>query len=308
MPVRSSDDIRPGRPRSVAMGRPGTDSDLVASPAVLGDSSRRDDEACAAALARIRRLRPLVQCLTNTVVMNDTANAILALGAVPTMSVAHDEIAEFVARADAVVINIGTLDPARRLAIEGAVETATALGKPWVLDPVLADVSATRCHAARELMRQGPAVVRGNALELAALADGLGVRDATQLAETTGVVVAETGEVDRVTDGARWLSIANGHPLMARVTGVGCLATAAVATFAAVEDSPWRAAVDGLLGMGVAGELAGRDCPGPGTFRGRLLDCLYRLDAHVLSAAARVQQGECPSPGEARRSDPEGLR
>src|SRR3954447_9872873 len=155
-------------------------------------------------LSRVRMRRPLVHCMTNSVAQNFTANVLLAAGAIPSMSVAPEEIAEFVAHADALLINLGTLDRDRRQAAEIAIEVATDEQRPWVLDPVFVDRSRARVEFARGLMSRTPRAVRLNAAEFTALAQS-GTSEAAvhRYALDKLCVLALTGITDTVTDGAR---------------------------------------------------------------------------------------------------------
>ena len=222
-------------------------------------------------LERIRERGPRVHCLTNTVAQTLTANMLLAAGAVPAMSMALDEIDAMVAGSGALVINLGTLDEARRAAMVRAVGVAGEHGTPWVLDPVMVDRAPARLAFARTLLARHPAVVRGNSDEIAALGE-------------LDTVVAETGPVDVVRDANRVIRLSGGHPLMARVTGLGCAASALVAAFCAVEDDPLQAAAQALLVLGRAAELAAAAAAGPASFQTALLDHLYSLDAKILEA------------------------
>jgi len=181
-----------------------------------------------------------------------------------------------------------------------AVQAAQSHGKPWVLDPVGAGATPYRTSVARDLSRRGPAVIRGNASEILALAGAsdvstkgvdsvhqsehaLGV--ARELAAELGCVIAVTGETDYVTDGERVMSIGNGHPMMTRITALGCAATAMVAACLAVEPDPVLAAGHALAVLGVCGEAAAEQADAPGTLRMRLIDNLYLMDDHSLSRA-----------------------
>jgi hydroxyethylthiazole kinase len=251
----------------------------------------------------VRDRGPLVHCITNYVAMDVTANTLLALGASPVMAHALEEVEELVSIARAVVVNIGTLSPEWVRAMEVAADRAVALGTPWVLDPVGAGASGYRTRVARSLAERGPAVIRGNASEILALAGGdaatKGV-DSTRtpeqarsvaegLARELGCVVAATGAVDYVTNGHTTLAVSHGHPIMTRVTALGCAATAVVGAFAAVSDDPLAATADGLAIFGLAGEMAARGAPGPGTFRVRLMDELCALDPDDVDEALRVE-------------------
>jgi hydroxyethylthiazole kinase len=238
-------------------------------------------------LARIRARRPRVHCITNAVAQNFSANVLLAAGAVPSMTIATDEIAEFVARADALLVNLGTLDPERRGAIELAVTTA-ANRVPWVLDPVLVDRSAPRAAYAKALVARHPRAIRLNAEEFAALA-GTTSTSLARYAQATASTMGLTGDRDIVTDGTRIVAIANGDPLMAKVTAMGCAASAIVAACHAVEPDAWLATAAGLTLIGVAGEVAAANARGPGSFAVAVLDALHGLDAATVTQRARLE-------------------
>lgn len=260
----------------------------------------------ARALARIRGSRPLVHNITNYVVMNTTANTLLALGASPIMAHAREEVEELVALAGALVLNIGTLSPPWIEAMERAGETAVARGVPVVLDPVGAGASRLRTQTALRLIeRARPRVVRGNASEILALGGGAGGKGvdaahavdearaaASELARRTGAVVAVTGAEDYVTDGRQAVRVANGDPWMGRITGSGCAATAVTGAFLAVEPAALLAATGALVAFGIAGEMAAEGCPGPGSFQVRLLDALAALDEGAIRRRARVRVEE----------------
>jgi hydroxyethylthiazole kinase len=239
-------------------------------------------------LARIRARRPRVHCITNAVAQNFTANALLAAGAVPSMTIAADEIAEFVARADALLVNLGTLDAARQAAIKAAL--AEAQGRmPWVLDPVFVDRALSRAAVALELAARRPNVMRLNDAEFSALAEAQPTPATIErYARERATVVGLTGDPDIVTDGTRTASIRNGDPLMAQVTAMGCAASALVAACLAVEPDAWRATAAGLILIGVAGELAAARSHGPGTLAVGILDALHGLDQGTIVERARI--------------------
>jgi hydroxyethylthiazole kinase len=244
----------------------------------------------AAALADALRARgPRVHCITNTVAQAYTANMLLAAGCVPSMTLSAEEIGGFVASADALVANLGTFDAERRAATLTAVEAARDRALPWVLDPVFVDRSAPRAAFARDLLAQGPRVVRLNRAEFAALAGGEATQEqAMAFARATGVVVALSGAADLVTDGTRALAIHNGHPLMAKVTAMGCAGSALVAACLAREPDAVAAAAAALVMLGVAGEIAAARAAGPGSFAIHIIDALAALDADTLTKRARV--------------------
>jgi len=254
-------------------------------------------------LARVRETRPLIHNITNHVAMNSMANVLLAIGASPAMVHAREEAAEFTALAGALTINIGTLSPHWVEAMEAAALAAGETGRPWVLDPVAVGATRYRRETGARLLALSPDVIRGNASEIIALAGGAGgghgvdstdpaeaaLEAARRLAERTGGVVAVTGEVDLVTDGRRLAHVAGGHPLMPRVTTLGCALTGVVAAFVAGADDHFEATVAALIGYAVAGELAGEVARGPGSFAVAFLDALYHLDNEALAERARLE-------------------
>ncbi|RBL79853.1 hydroxyethylthiazole kinase [Streptomyces cavourensis] len=248
--------------------------------------------------AAVRRDAPLVQCLTNFVSMNTAANTLLAIGASPAMVHAVEEAPEFARISGAVVINIGTLSAPW---LESMLKTAAAAadaGTPWVLDPVAHHATAFRRDAVQRLLALRPAVIRGNASEIIALAGGqsaskgVDARDPVQLAEQAArdlaraqqTVVAVTGEVDFVTDGTREVRVTGGSPLMPQVTATGCALTAVVGAFVAVsKQDAYPAAVAALSCFGIAGSRAGALADGPGSFAWRFLDALAALETDSLT-------------------------
>ena len=230
-------------------------------------------------LARVRERRPRVHCLTSPVALELSANVLLAVGAVPSLTDAAASVRELVAASEALVVNLGMLEPARQQAILIAATKAAELGRPWLLDPVKVELSGQRLAFAKQLVSLRPTLVRGNGAEIAALAPA---DDAAAFARAARTVVARTGPWDLVTDGTREVRLGNGSELMDRVTAIGCAASALAGAFLAVEPDAWMAAAAALLVMGVAGELAAERARGPGSFGPELLDALYRLDAVTL--------------------------
>jgi hydroxyethylthiazole kinase len=255
-------------------------------------------------LQSLREQKPLVHQITNYVVMNETANATLALGALPVMAHAGEEVEEMARIASAIVLNIGTLSEHWVESMLLAGGTATARGIPVVLDPVGAGATEYRTATARRILDVvGVTVLRGNAGEVATLvgeqAEVRGVEsigaglDAARLArvasERLGVIASVTGPVDYVSDGERVLSVANGHELLATVTGTGCMSSALSGCFlAAKPDEPLEAAAEALAAFGVAAEAAAAGAGGPGTFHARLYDALYALDPDTLDERTRI--------------------
>ena len=263
-------------------------------------------ELTAQSLARIRERTPLIHNITNFVVMNDTANVLLALGASPVMAHAIEEVREMVAYAGALVLNIGTLEERWIEAMIAAGEEANARGIPVVLDPVGAGATTFRTATTERIRsRVKVAVVRGNAAELATIAgmeakirgvDSVASGDpalaAGLAAARFGGAAVVSGAVDYVSDGSRVAEIHNGHPLMGRITGSGCMATATVGAFLAVEPDPLLAAAEAMIAFGIAGELAAEHSAGPGTFRAELMDAVAALDKDTILARARASVRE----------------
>ena len=239
-------------------------------------------------LERLRARRPRVHCITNNVAQAFSANMLLAAGAVPSMTVAPNEVAAFVAGAEALLVNLGTFDVERRSAIDIALEGAADVGVPWVLDPVFIERSETRMLYARDLMAKRPRAVRLNAAEFAALADGMAKESVAHYARDNLTVIGLTGAADLVVDGVRSATIGNGHPLMAHVTAIGCAGSALTAACHAVEGDPFSATAAALILLGVAGEIAGARAKGPGSFAVEILDALHGLDAAAIAQRARV--------------------
>lgn len=251
----------------------------------------------------IRGRVPLIHSITNLVVMQGNANALLALGAAPVMAHAPEEMEDMVALAGALVINIGTLNAEWVGAMHLAAEVANARGVPVILDPVGAGATRMRTRVVGDLLRNHQvAILRGNASEILALGGGEGgtrgvdamagseqaVGSARELARRHGCAVAVSGAADYVTDGARVVRVDNGHPMLTRVTGMGCAASALVAAFRAVNPDAVSAAVHGMVVMGVAGEVAAERASGTGSMAMEFLDALSRLSENELRVRART--------------------
>jgi hydroxyethylthiazole kinase len=263
-------------------------------------------------LLQVRAKKPLVHHLTNYVTANDSANITLAIGASPVMTSDIGEVADMVVHAAAVVLNIGTLTAATVDAMVVAGQKAVALGRPVLLDPVGAGATPARTAAAVRIIREvKPAIIRGNMSEIKTLAGhAVAIRGVDSLADTAGgeavaqtlaaqlgCVVAVTGATDIVAAAGRLCRIDNGHPMLASVTGTGCMASSLIGCCAGVAADPFLATVTGLVSMGVAGELAHeslRPGEGTGTFRMRLIDAVSTLQPEVVLRKAKLSypQGE----------------
>jgi hydroxyethylthiazole kinase len=265
-------------------------------------TSRPFIESTIDALDRVRQTSPLVQCITNSVVVNFTANALLAVGAAPAMVDIVGEAEPFASVASGLLINLGTPTPEQRAAMLEAQAGAARGGTPWVLDPVAIGSLPVRTPLAHRLRDLRPSVVRGNASEIIALAGtGAGGRGvdaldsveaslpaARALAETTSGIVAVSGPVDLITDGTRVVRIANGDALLTRITGGGCALGAVMAAFLASDDDQLAATVAAVTVYTVAAELAAAECAGPGSFGVAFLDALAAIDGEQLAARANI--------------------
>jgi hydroxyethylthiazole kinase len=257
-------------------------------------------------LRTMRERKPLVHQITNYVVMNETANATLALGALPVMAHAREEVEDMARIASALVINIGTLSEHWVESMLLAGKAATARPIPVVLDPVGAGATAYRTETARAILDAvAVTVLRGNPGEVATLvgtaAEVRGVESistgmepaelAREAARQLGVTASVTGAVDHVSDGERVLAVSNGHALLAAVTGTGCMSSALTGCFlAAKPDEPLEAAAEALAAFGVAAEDAAAGADGPGSFHVRLYDALYALDPETLDTRTRIEE------------------
>jgi hydroxyethylthiazole kinase len=261
-------------------------------------------EKAAENLVLLREKKPLIHNITNYVVMNYTANALLAMGASPVMAHAQNEVEDMVSFAGALVLNIGTLTDDWIASMVKAGLKASALGTPIILDPVGSGATPLRTNSARQIIDQSKiSVIRGNASEILSLrhADSKtkgvdSVHTVDEAAETAKILAGElqttlaiTGPVDLITDGQRVVRVSNGHPLMAYVTGTGCTATTAIGAFLAVDNDPVSATATALAFFGLAGEVAGQAASAPGSFMIQLLDALYTLTPDELRAGCKIE-------------------
>lgn len=251
----------------------------------------------------IRQKAPLVHNITNFVVMNNTANALLALGASPVMAHAPEEVAEMAAMASAVVLNMGTLSETWVEAMLLAGRSALEHNVPIVFDPVGVGATSYRNQTARRIFKQfTPSIIRGNASEIMALtaelldkqqqiktkgvdstaASDIAIETAQTLAQQLGTVIAISGIEDYITDGKTVHILKNGSPMMARVTGMGCTASAITGAVAGVNSNMLEAAAHAMAVMGIAGELAARQSKGPGSLQVIFLDQLYLLTPELI--------------------------
>jgi hydroxyethylthiazole kinase len=262
-------------------------------------------EKAAENLTLLREKKPLIHNITNFVVMNYTANALLAMGASPVMAHAQNEVEDMVSFAGALVLNIGTLTDDWIASMVKAGVKASGRGTPIILDPVGSGATPLRTHSAREIIEKtNLSVIRGNASEILSLrhedsktkgVDSIhsvddAAKTARTLAEELQTTLAITGPVDLVTDAKRIVRVSNGHPLMGYVTGTGCTATTAIGAFLAVDSDPVSATATALAFFGLAGEVAGRAASAPGSFMIQMLDALYTITPDQLAEGCKIEE------------------
>ena len=254
-------------------------------------------------LELVRAKSPLVHNITNYVVMNTTANALLAVGASPVMAHAPEEVADMASIAQALVVNIGTLSEPWVAALAMAAAAAREKGIPIIYDPVGAGATPYRTRTIRSLLQAAPpAIIRGNASEIMAVDDNVSktkgvdsavaadaaLQSAWRLACRFGCTVCVSGATDYVIDEKRTSRIHNGHALMPRVTGLGCTATALCGAFAAVNAGPFRATVSAMAVMGIAGEIAAEKSAGPGSLQVQFLDALFNMTGADIEERLKI--------------------
>jgi hydroxyethylthiazole kinase len=254
---------------------------------------------------KIRAKSPLIHNITNYVVMNNTANALLAIGASPVMIHAEEEVEDMASIASALVINIGTISPPWVRGMFKALTKAVSKGIPVVIDPVGAGATPYRTRTIRELISSDqPTIIRGNASEIMALTDDRlktkgvdstaasneALHAAQSISEKHHCAVCISGAVDYIVEGKRMMKVANGHPMMTKVTGLGCTASALCGAFAAVEKDPLAAAAKAMAVMGIAGEMAVEKSAGPGSLQMNFLDILYNLSENDISQHLKMEE------------------
>jgi hydroxyethylthiazole kinase len=255
-------------------------------------------------IQRIRSEAPLIHNITNYVVMNTTANALLAIGASPVMAHAEEEVEEMVTRAKSLVINLGTLSITWVNSMLKAAHMANHEGIPIVLDPVGSGATQFRTETAQLLLRNTPpSIIRGNASEIRSLVlaehctkgvDSIHTTEETLesakfLSGNSRCVVSVSGATDLIVENDSTIRILNGHPMMPRITGMGCIATALTGAFVAVNPSRFQAAANAMALMGIAGEIAAESCSGPGSFQTSFLDALYNIRESDIKSRLKME-------------------
>lgn len=283
------------------------------------------------AIKDVRDTHPLVHCITNYVTVNDVANSILAIGGSPIMADALEEVEAVVSKSKALVLNIGTLNENTVKAMILAGQTANAKNIPVIFDPVGAGFTPYRTEAAKKILDEvGVGIIRGNFSEIASLAGiksankgvdaGDSIADiknsaagidqvaiAKNLVQKYSTIIAITGQTDIISDGNCCYKIRNGHPILSKVTGTGCMATGLIAAFAGANTaatsginttaatsgvSLLSAAVAGIASMGIAGEIAFAKAgnEGTGSFHVAIIDALSRMSDVELQSHLKLEE------------------
>ncbi|RNC28667.1 MAG: Hydroxyethylthiazole kinase [Candidatus Dichloromethanomonas elyunquensis] len=264
-------------------------------------------EKCVISLEQVKKNRPLVHNITNYVTVNDCANMILAIGGSPIMADEAQEVEDMVSIASSLVINMGTLNERTVASMIKAGKKANELRKPVIFDPVGVGAGPYRNRIAERLLQEIEfTVIRGNMSEIKSLSglavqtkgvdsvadEAGGVEAAMGFAAKMSCIAAVTGKTDIITDGKEVCLIENGHPILTGITGTGCMTTALVGTFCGAENDYLAAASAGILSMGLAGEIAQKTLcgnEGIGTFRIRLFDTVYNLNAETMRKEGRIK-------------------
>ncbi|WOF17101.1 hydroxyethylthiazole kinase [Methanoplanus sp. FWC-SCC4] len=256
-------------------------------------------------LTKVRTEKPLVHHITNYVTVNDCANITLCTGASPVMAHAVEEVSEMVSYAGALVLNIGTLSPGQIKSMLVAGRRANELEIPVILDPVGAGATKLRTESTLYLLSElDISVLKGNAGEIGVLAgskgkvrgvdsesiDGDAADIAVECAENFETIVVMSGATDIVTDGNRTLTVENGHEMMGKLSGTGCMAASVLGSFAGVSEDYMLSSASALAAFGLAGEKAGMCANGPYSFRTALFDQLYSLKPVELKVDAKVKE------------------
>ncbi len=255
-------------------------------------------------LSKVRERNPVVHAITNWVTANEAASALHAIGARPIMAIAPEEVEEITSKADALVLNLGTPTPDRIEAMILAGRQANGQGHPVLFDPVGVGASRFRIESSVKILSElHVTIIRGNRAEIGVLA-GMGghlagidavkgpedlYRATDHLSRKTGAVVVASGPQDWVVASRKKVVVENGHPMMGQVTGMGCMLTAVMGAFAAVEKDPMVAAGSALAFFGLAGEQAALQTDGPGTFKSVFYDTLFSLTPDQMRKGMKLK-------------------
>jgi hydroxyethylthiazole kinase len=271
----------------------------------LKDTMSLEIDRLTTILSTVRQKRPIVHAISNWVTAGDVASALHAVGARPIMAFAPEEVKEIASGADALVLNLGTPSPLGIESMLRAGHQAVTLGRPVIFDPVGVGASPFRMNASKRIVTElRLTIMKGNRAEIGFLAGRGGklagidavagpedlLTAAEHLSRTSGAVVAISGPEDLIVFAERKVIVENGHPMMARVTGLGCVLTALIGAFAAVENDPLAAAVGAIAFFGLAGEQAALQAKGPGTFKTTLLDILFTLTPEEMRQGIKLRE------------------
>jgi len=251
----------------------------------------------------VKRKMPLIHVITNYVVMNDNANALLSFGASPAMVMSPEEAYDFTAISNALYVNIGSINNEIKQAIINSVSSASVHKIPVILDPVGCAAIKSRIDFVKMLLKLGSiSIIKGNGGEIKALSgknanvkgvdslDDNGIMEACiKLAQKTNTVVVSTGKEDYISDGKKVVIVKNGTPLFAKITGAGCTLGAIMSATSAVSDDKIIAALTALLAVNIAGELAEKECKLPGTFRAKFINNLYIINPDIIKKHANFE-------------------
>lgn len=269
---------------------------------------------------KLRKESPLVHCITNTVTVNDCANAVLAIGASPIMANEPLEAEEMVTIVNSLLINIGTLNQKQIEAMKIAAETADKLGKSYVLDPVGIGVSNIRNQTSLDLIKSNPTIIRGNLSEIKTLANLIGILEecsqakgvdvaegdvldndtlesnaiiVKNIAEKLNTTIAVSGPIDIISDGKEIYAIENGHRMMSQITGSGCMLGCILAAYNAIA-TPLTAAITATAVLGISGEIAAQTTiinkKGTGTFRSEMINELSKIDDQTVQDYIKIRK------------------
>jgi len=267
-------------------------------------------------LKSVKEKNPLVHHITNYVTVNDCANITLAIGGSPVMAEDINEVCDMVSLSSALVINIGTLNSTSVQSMLKAGKRANELNIPVILDPVGAGATPYRTATAKKIISEIKlAVIRGNLSEIKTIygaasttkgvdaSDSVSINDseliqgkdmARVLAKKLNAVIAITGALDIITDGETLYCVKNGHKIMAKVTGTGCMCTSLIGSYLGAGDNNLIAALAGVVSMGIAGELAferlDKNTGGTGTLKVKILDAIYNLSQTEIMERSKIDE------------------
>ncbi|MGG7074253.1 hydroxyethylthiazole kinase [Campylobacter sp. 9BO] len=263
-------------------------------------------------LQHLRQKRPLVHCITNYVTVNDVANALLSVGASPVMADDESEVDEITAISNALLINIGTLNSRTISSMIKSAKKANELKIPIVFDPVGVGASTLRNETAFRLLEQvNFTLIRANASEISFLANKTGgargvdanehelekdmlehINTAKILSKKYNCIVAVSGKTDIIVDEKQTKLCNNGSPMMANITGSGCMLGAVMAAFLGASDDKFEAALKAICTFGISGEMAAEKTmanhAANATFRTNFIDALSFVDDDILNKRARI--------------------